>query len=167
MASVSGVLTVRSIDGNKVPKSVDFPFTTSSGLLADMQAWATGLIALYDAVIEGQIILASIRTNQPFTGTKTAPISGSNNAVGALYDFRDANNEQNGFFYPSWIPAGFDPAHENLVLQSQAAVAPFQAYLLAPSNNTSFVGEDDQAIASVYRAVKSTRKQRKALGRAR
>lgn len=169
MAAIKGRLTVQSIDGNKVPKSTAFQFSTASGLIADSLLFAAALAPLYDAVIEGQITQMQLSYGVALPGgLKAGPVVGSNNTIGALLDYDTVVPlEETSEWIPSFLTAGYDPTHQNLVLQSQAAVAPFLAFLLATTNTTVLTDEDFNALSALTRAIKSDRRQRRALGRLR
>lgn len=169
MAASNGRVTIQSIDANKVPKSVAFDFITSTGLLADTIAFADALAAAYDPVIQGQItrMEATYLLAVP-GGVKSAPVSGSNNTVGALLGYDTTTPlEQATYWIPSWIPAGFQAAHQNLVDVAETDVAAFLAFMLATTNNTKLANEDSIALSALVKAIKSDRKQRRALGRVR
>lgn len=162
-------ITIQSIDANRVPKSTAFDALTGSGLLLDTVSFADALAAVYDAVIQGQItgIQATYTLATP-GGLKAAPVSGSNNTIGALLDYdTTVPLRETSIWVPSWIPAGFQAAHQNLVDQSQSAVAAFLAFLLATTNTTQVTDPLSNPLSTLTRAVKSDRKQRRALGRVR
>jgi hypothetical protein len=170
MATIETALSIRSIDGNKVPVSVDFNLATTSGLFADISAYETAFVPLYDAVIQGQIVDITLRQRLAIPGgLKVAPVPGSNNTIGALLNYASASPlEKASLWIPSWIPAGFNtPTHENQVLTTQAAVAAFLAALLATANTTTVTDEDGNNLTTLLKAVKSDRKQRRALSRSR
>lgn len=169
MAASEGRVTIQSIDGNRVPKSTAFDFKTGSGLLVDTELFANALAAVYDPVIQGQITALQITYLLAVPGgLKAAPVSGSNNTVGALLDYDTVvPTEEASIWIPSWIPAGFQSAHQNLVDQAQTDVAAFLAFLLATTNTTVLTDEDSNALSALTKAVKSDRKQRRALGRVR
>lgn len=169
MPAETGRVTIQSTDANKVPKSTRFDFSTGSGLLADTISFANALAGVYDPVIQGQITAMEVTYLLAVPGgLKAAPVSGSNNTIGALVDWNTAvPTEIGNYWFPSWIPAGFQAAHQNLVDTSQASVAAFLAFMLATTNTTQLTDEDSNTLASLRRAIKSDRKQRRALGRVR
>ena len=139
--------------------------------MTTLNTWLGTLLADYDAVIQGQI--DKVWLHIPVTlpgGIKSAPVAGSNNEVGALEQFNTSLSGENfAYWFPSWITAGFQSLHQNLVDLAQTAVAAFNTLLLTVTNNTTVTDEDGNALAgsNPQRAVKSARKQRRALGRAR
>lgn len=169
MPAESGRLTIQSIDGNKVPKSTVYDYITGSGLLADMLSFAAALIPLHDKVIQGQVTAAQLTVLLPLPGgLKAAPVNGSNNTIGALLDYDTVvPTEEASFWVPSWIPAGFQTAHQNLVDTAQADVVNWLNFMLATTNTTQLTDEDSNVLSALTKAVKSDRKQRRALGRVR
>lgn len=171
MAGISGWMSVNSIDGNKVPYNEKVYFVNTTDLITDTSAWAAAFLADYDAVIAGQI--DKVWLHIPLTlpgGLKSAPVAGSNNAVGALEKFDTSlSGEPYSYWFPSWITAGFQSLHQNLVDLTQAAVVTFNALLLGTTSNTKVTDEDGNTLSGTNpsRAVKSDRKQRRALGRVR
>lgn len=171
MAGISGWLTIESIDANRVPFAERIYFKNTSDVIADTTLFANGLLPLYDAVISGQIQTVWLHIPMVLPGgLKGAPVSGGNNTVGALEKFDTAlSGEPYSYWFPSWVPAGFESAHQNIVDQSQADVANFNAYLLAISHLTQVADEDNNVLAGAapLLAIKSDRKQRRALRRVR
>lgn len=167
-------LSIDSQDGNKVPYSEKFYIVNSSApatYQSDLAAFAAALIPLYDAVTQDQILSAWMHIPVALPGgLKASPVVGSNNEIGALEKFATAvASEPYSYWFPAWIAAGFQAAHQNLVDTSQAAVLAFNNFLLAASSNSQVSDEDYNLLSGTapLRATKSARKQRRALSRAR
>lgn len=166
MAVVQGHLSVQLQDGNPTTKAVTQFFKTTSGLIADMQSWAAGYLPVLDAVTQSKIVKAQLII--PLTlpgGLKSAPVAGSNNMVGALFDWLNASNiDKFGAWYPNWITAGFVTANPELVNQADGGpVAAFIAYLLGTTATTVSTDEDIFPYSAIARAIKSSRSFRKQL----
>lgn len=170
MAIVTGKIVVQAVDGNDIPYSIPLFFTCSSGLLADIQLFTAGYYPLLDAATQDQLIKADIIINDVFpSGLKSAPVSGTNNEVGALMKFAAPTAmEPFSYWYPNWLPAGFESAHPNLVDLGTGTVGTnLSNYINTVSNNTRGTDEDGNNLGAVQKAIKSVRKQRRALGRVR
>lgn len=168
MAAVNWRLAVQVTDANKAPAALDVNLHTTSGLLADMESFTSAYLGVLDPVTASQLTKAEIVVPQIISGAKTSPVASTNNSVGALLDYATANPLENASqWVANWIAAGFEAAHENLVDQAQTEVAAYLAFLLATTNTTTVVDGDGNALTALRRAVKTTRKFRRALGRAR
>ncbi len=170
MAEITGQLRVKMWDGGHVPYTVPFDIATSSGLIADTGLAVAAFLPLLDAVTQDQIIKADLAFDYVLPGgLKATPVSGSNNAVGALLNYNSAVfGEHASIWVPNWIPAGYRPTIPAAVFTDDAGpVAAFLARLLAATNNTTFTDEDSNNLTLLINAIKSERKQRKALKKLR
>jgi hypothetical protein len=173
MAVVKGHFSFQIQDYNPTTRSVAVPFSTSTGLLADMELALAALAPLLDAVVGG--VIAKSQIVIPATlpgGLKSTAVAGINNSLCGLIDWINASNtDKYGVVYPGWYTAnagnGFLPASPSLVNQSDAAVAAFIAAIEAVANNTTYVTEDLFPITGLSRAIKSNRSTRKQLARAK
>jgi hypothetical protein len=167
MAAVGGHISYQLLDGNNVPWAHQLNFNCSTGLLADITAFANAYAALLDLVTQSYISRIQFVIEEALPGgLKTSPTAGSNGNVGALLNYKD-NNSVPGFFsywISDWIVAGFEAAHPALVDQAETDVANYLAFMLGTANNTKVVTEDDLPLTELKRATKSVRTRRKALG---
>lgn len=169
MAAVRGHIAYQILDASGVATSFPIGISTSTGLLADMQAFNTAYSAFLDAVVMGQITKANLVIPLALAGLKAAPIADSNDEITALLSYL-VNVEGDIITYnvPSWLNAGFQAyPRGNLVDLAQAAVAPFLGAMVGTTSNTKLVDEDGDTLVSLRKAVKSVRKHRKQLGRAK
>lgn len=149
------------------------PFSTSTGLLADMDLALAAFTPLLDAVVGGVIEKSQIVIPGALPGgLKSTPIAGINNSLCGLLDWiNSVNTDKYGVAYPGWYTAnagnGFLPASPSLVNLSDAAVAAFIAAMETVANNTTYITEDLQPITGLARAIKSNRSTRKQLARAK
>lgn len=169
MATEFGHLSLQVIDGNRVPKSIQYFYATASGLLADMLSMAGTFIPLVDAVTQSQIVKADLVL--PLTlpgGLKSAPVASSNNEIGGLVDFDLSGDAGHyGLWTPNFIPAGFSTVLPTVIDQTQTDVAAYLAALLGTTDTTKFIDFYGFDLSSVRSAIKSVRKQRRAMGRIR
>lgn len=168
MAVVDGHISYQLIDGNNIPWAHQLFFTCSTGLLADIIAFADAYAPVLDAVTQSYIDKMNIVVEVVVPGgIKTSPVAKSNGNIGALLNYKD-NGTIAGFFsywIPNWIPAGFQDDHPQLVFQNDGgAVEAYLAFLLAAHNNTQVVTEDNVILSELKKATKSDRKKRKAMG---
>lgn len=170
MAAVNYKIITQGLDGNNVPWSIPQWAHSSTGLLADMQLNAAAYLPVLDAITQDVIHKAELVV--PITlpgGLKASAVAGTNNEVGALIrESATSPGDTFSFWYPNWIPAGFQTAHPNLVNTVDGGpVQAFLAFLIGTNNNTNYTDEDYHNLVALLNATKSTRKQRRALGRLR
>lgn len=172
MAGASGFLSIKSKDGNKVPIAEKIFFKNTTVVMTDLNSFAAAVLAAYDAVIEGQLVEAYLHIDVPLPGgIKAAPVESSNNMVGALEQFDTVlTNEPYTYWFPSWLTAGYDaPAHANQVDLTQGQVIAWNTIMLGTTDNTTITDEDGNNLTGALptKAVKSARKQRRALSKSR
>lgn len=173
MAAIKGHFSVQVQDYNPTTKAVTQPFSTSTGLLADMAANFAAYLPLLDAVIAGKIIKAQIVIPIALPGgLKASAVANVDNFKAALVGWLNATTtDRYGLAYPGWYTAntgnGWLPASPSLVNQADAAVAAFLAFNEANTNNTSLQNEDGYTYSGVGSAIKSSRSIRKQLARAK
>lgn len=162
----NALITVQMKDDNDAPKSVLQPIKNTSNLLADLSGYTNGYVPLLDAVTQDQILNVALIVPLALpSGLKTAPVSGSNNDIGALFDYGTSTEDKFAQWYPNFIPAGFIASTPYNVDITQTNVAALIAYLTTALATTVGATEDYVALDSVLSAIKSTRKQRSALRR--
>lgn len=171
MAAVDFWVSSEVKDGNKAPTTLKTYVVAGSGLLADISSFLASYTPLLDAVIQAQIVRQWLHIPLVLpAGLKAAPVSGSNNSIGALETFNTAVvGEPYSYWTPAWIPAGFQAANQNIVDLGNAAVLAYNNFLLATTNTCQIADEDFNTLAGAAptSAIKTARKFRRALKRAR
>jgi hypothetical protein len=169
MATVQSKIQVQAKDVNNLPASITLDVATTSGLLADLQAYAAGYIPLLDAVIGTQILDANLVIPLDLPGgLKGAPVSGTNQMIGALARWQAASTGE--FQTVEFFGANnaIFQASPNATKVNLTAGQPFPllyAYLTSASNATQGVTPDGGLITSLIYAVKNDRKNRRGLER--
>jgi len=166
MAAISGVVSYQLKDADHEPTSLDIPFTTSTGLLADIVAWIGTITPAIDLVVDGQIlkIKLSLLIPLPTSGIKTAPASGAENERTGLFSMVASGTPNGyGFDMPSFSSIYFTG---NQIDTSNTNVAALVTLLTSVTNNTRVTDRYGNNLASVKNAVKTFRKHRRALRRA-
>ena len=165
MAAVSGVVQYSIIDADSEPDSIDVPFTTSTGLLADIVAFINALTPAVDLVIDGQIIKITLKLKIPLPGgLKSAPASGAENERTGLFTML-ATGTPNAYGLDL---ASFSSIYftGNAINTANANVAALIAILTGTTSSTKITDRYGNDLASVKTAYKTFRKKRKALRRA-
>lgn len=165
MAAVRGHLSYSIEDSEKETVSVLFPFTTGSGLLADMNLFAAAHAAVLDPILESQLTKMDLVI--PVTvpgGLKGAPVAGGRNEHGVVASY-DATGTlyHYGADFPSFIQAGIlnkkiDPAN--------VAWINYLALSLATTNTTQLTNPYGGTLTALFRTLENFRKYRRALVRA-
>lgn len=167
----TGHISYRVVDANRVPATLPVYFKNTSGSLDDIQTFATTLATKLDGVIDSQItsIDVSIKTAIP-SGLKSGPTTGTDNMIRALLTYYTAGPRASGLSVPNWKSNAFIAAHQGLVDTAQTTpndVAGFLALLLAATASTNATDDQYNVLLGLTKAVKSDRKSRRGLARAR
>jgi hypothetical protein len=166
MAPISGLLSYQLKDADHEPTSFDVPFTTSSGLLADIAAWVSTITPAIDLVMDGQIlkIKLSLLIPLPTSGIKTSPATGAENERTGLFSMAASSTPNAyGLDFPSFSQLYFTG---NQIDTSNANVSALITLLTTTSNSTRVTDRYGNNLVSVKNAVKTFRKHRRALRRA-
>jgi phage tail sheath protein FI len=165
MAAVSGLISYQLQDADKEITSLDIPFSTSTGLLADIVAFIGTLTPAVDLITDGAIRKIRVSISVPIPGTPKANANaGAENERTGLFQLSASGTSNSyGLDVPAFKASDFTA---NMVTLSQTDVASFTALLTATTNNTQITDRYGNPITAVKRATKTFRKHRKALRRA-
>lgn len=165
MAAVSGVVSYQIKDADHEPTSLDIPFTTSTGLLADIIAWIVTITPALDLVVDGQILKIKVSLLIPLPGgLKSAPTAGAENERTGLFSMTASGTPNSyGEDIPSFASIYFTG---NQIDLANTNVASFVGLLTSVSNNTRVTDRYGNNLTGVRNAIKTFRKHRRALRRA-
>ena len=164
MAVVTGSLAYHIIDSDNLVSTVFMPFSSATGLLADIQLSVTANALLLDAVLGAQILKVTAITNLVLPGVKGAPVAGSKVEETALFSM-NASNTLNayGVDLPGALNTIFTRGKVNL---ANASVVAFLPVLQTVSNGVGISDRYFNKLNTVKAATQTFRKRRRALKRA-
>jgi len=176
MAAVVFNVSYQLTDDNGIPSAYELRMNVPSGLFADAQTAANSFAATLDAITQSQITRIVISADNGIPGgLKTAPVSESNNAVGALFDFAAGNAYPTySRTVPNFLPTAFIPPAHAEVYSTGAAGTPgalVAAYIAAMTTGITggvqAVDTNGNVLALFRTANKNNRSQRRGLSKRR
>jgi hypothetical protein len=163
--SIMGTLSVQVEDADKEVTSLDIPFINSTSLLADILAWAAGLLSALDLVIDAKQNKAKICLSIPLPGgiKATATAGAEIERTGLIgFDtpsvFSSYSEDIPGFAYSKFVGNNIDLAN--------AQVSAYVDYVRLANSNTQGTDRDGNVLGVVKKGKKTFRKHRKSTARA-
>lgn len=164
MTAIDGVLSIQVMDADTEKTSMDIPFVNSTGLLADIVSWATGLLTALDVVVDVQLMKVKVCLSIPIPGgAKSSPVAGAeierNGLIGFATPAVVSNYSENipGFAYSKFVG--------NKINTADTAVSAYIDYVRLANSNTQGTDRDGNILGLSTKAVKTFRKHRKSTAR--
>lgn len=176
MAPQNFAVTYQLTDGNGAPVSFELLASCTSGTLADMQAIAGWYASnALGPVTQSAITKITLHVDVALPGGLPAVVTGSNNSDGAQFLFdTEYTDETYGKWLPNAQPEIFNATDPAVVNPADTACAAFIASMVNSGTGLDGKGYAIDRVApsaleltALKRAVKSIRKQRRALSKRR
>jgi hypothetical protein len=162
--AINGVLSVQVQDADKEKTSFQIPFSNSTSLLADILAWAAGLLSLLDVIIDTKELKAKICLSIPIPGgVKATPAAGAEIERTGLIGFDTPSVFSNysedipGFAYAKFVG--------NTIPLADTDVAAYVDYVRLVNHNCQGTDRDGNVLGVVTKGEKTFRKHRKSTAR--
>jgi len=134
---------------------------TDATTVANMETFIQEWVTVTDAIIDGQIVRATMKIDLDYSGAKSAPVAGSRVEQTGLFNFEQASS---GYKYGIDVPSISNSVIVGGKLNlSDASIANWKNFVVTGLATITFAGRVVNALLALLDALLTFRKKRKQL----